>query len=209
MKRILTVLLAIACFYGCEKTPLDNNKPADDTFESHIKQLYGDYTLSDIQWPGLNVNMNYDDTGNWNLLHEFKNKVGYYEPDYVAHVGDGIIYEKEESYAEFAAAFNVTIPYPNYILSDGKWLCKGISSFKMTIRATEKTFRLYKNCCWIYPGHVDHEDLFLANIKDFSIYVESFNDKTFKVGVHCILPSEHADGTQKLNENILYYTFVR
>ena len=79
----------------------------------------------------------------------------------------------------------------------------------MTIRATEKTFRLFKNCCCIYPGLVDHEDLFLANIKDFSLYVESFDDKTFKVGVHCTLPSEHTDGTQELNENILYYTFVR
>ena len=103
----------------------------------------------------------------------------------------------------------MTIPYPSFILSDGKWLCKSINSFKMTIRATEKTIKLKENCCWFYPGYANHEDLFMANIKDISIYIESFDDDCFKVGVHCTLPTEHTDDTQTLNDNYLYYTFVR
>lgn len=203
MKRILTIVAAIACICSCEKhTP-------SDTFESNIQNLYGDYKLSDIHWHGLPVNLNYDETGYWSLLHEFQNKIGYYEPDYVASVGDAIIFSKEETWAEPTTAFNVSIPYPKFIMSDGKWLCTDIRTLKLTLRATEKTFKLMENSCFIYPGYAEPEDLFLANIEDISVYVESFDDTFFKIGVHCTLPNDKADGTQKLDENYLYYTFYR
>ena len=206
MRRFLIIMVAIVSLYGCE-----THMPSADknTFESNIHQLYGNYTLADIHWPGLPVDLNYDNTGYWDLMYEFQNKDGYYEPDYVANVSDVIVFTREESNAEFAAAFNVTIPYPSFILSDGKWLCKSIRSFQMTIRAAEKTFKLKENCCWLYPGYANHEDLFMANIKDISIFVESFDDDCLKVGIHCTLPTEHTDGTQTLNDNYLYYTFVR
>lgn len=203
MKRILIIVVAAVCLWGCEKAI-----PAD-TFESNIQKLHGNYVLSDIQWPGLPVNLNYDDQGYWELLYEFKNKVGYYEPDYVADVSDGITFSKDELWAETATAFNVTIPYPKFILHEGRWLCTDIRCFKLTIRATEGTFRLMKNCCMIYPGQVDHDDLFLANIKDISLYVESFDDDFFKIGVHCTMPCEQVGGVQELNDNYLYYTFAR
>lgn len=203
MKRFLTILAAVVCLSGCEK-PI----PAD-TFESNIQKLHGNYMLSDIHWPGLPVNLNYDDTGYWALLKEFQNKVGYYEPDYVANVGDGITFSEDKSWAETATAFNMTIPYPHFVLHDDKWLCTDIRSFRLTIRATEKTFKLMENCCWIYPGHVEQEDLFLADIKDISVYVESFDADCFKIGVHCSMPHDKADGTQELNDNYMYYTFAR
>ena len=203
MKRFLAIVVASVCLWGCEKAD------TVETFESNMQKLYGDYALSDIHWPGLPVNLNYDDTGYWNLLHEFQNKVGYYEPDYVANVSDGIIYNREETWAEPAAAFNVTIPYPHFILHEGKWLCTDIRNFKLTIRATEDTFKLMENSCWVYPGHVEQEDAFIANIKSISLYVESFDDDCFKIGVHCTLPNEYSDDNQQLNDNYLYYTFVR
>ena len=46
--------------------------------------------ISDIHWPGLSVDINYDDTGYWDLMCEFQNKDGYYEHDYVANISDGI-----------------------------------------------------------------------------------------------------------------------
>ena len=203
MKRILTIMMSLVCLWGCEKSSTVN------TFESNVQKLYGNYMLSDIHWNGRPVNLNYDDTGYWDLLNEFQNKIGYFEPDYVADVSDGIIFSKEESWAEPAVAFNVTIPYPNFILYEDKWLCTDIRSFKLTVRGTEETFKLMENSCWIYPGHVEQEDLFLAGIKSISVYVESFDDDCFKIGSHCTLPNDKADGSQKLNDNYLYYTFAR
>lgn len=202
-KFIFTILAAIVCLCSCQKI-----NPSD-TFESNISKLHGDYELSDIHWSGLPVNLNYDDNGYWSMLHEFQNKIGYYEPDYVATVGDAIIFSKEESWAEPAAAFNVSIPYPKFVLSEGKWLCTDIRTIKLTVRATERTFKLMENSCFIYPGYAEPEDPFLANIEDISIYVESYEANSFKIGVHCTLPNDKADGTQQLNENYLYYTFER
>lgn len=204
MRRIfIFVWAALICLCSCDKEVIT------PTFESDIQKLYGDYTLSDIHWPGLAVDLNADGTGYWSLLYEFQNKVGYYEPDYTANVTDGIIFSSDEPWAEPTAAFNVTLPYPHYIISEGKWLCTDIRNIKVTLRATEATFNLVSNCCWIYPGYTDQDDLFLINIQDISLYVEALDDKSFKVGIHCTLPHDRADGSQTLNENYLYYTFSK
>lgn len=204
MRRIfIFVWTAALCLCSCDKEVIT------PTFESDIQKLYGDYTLSDIHWPGLAVDLNADGTGYWSLLYEFQNKVGYYEPDYTANVTDGIIFSSDEPWAEPTAAFNVTLPYPHYIISEGKWLCTDIRNIKVTLRATEATFNLASNCCWIYPGYTDQDDVFLLNIQDISLYVEALDDKSFKVGINCTLPHDRADGSQTLNENYLYYTFSK
>lgn len=204
MRRIfIFVWTAALCLCSCDKEVIT------PTFESDIQQLYGDYNLSDIHWPGLAVDLNADGTGYWSLLYEFQNKVGYYEPYYTANVTDGIIFSSDEPWAEPTAAFNVTIPYPHYIISEGKWLCTDIRKIKVTLRATEATFNLASNCCWIYPRYTDQDDVFLLNIQDISLYVEALDDKSFKVGIHCTLPHDYTDGTQKLDENYLYYTFSK
>lgn len=204
MRRIfIFVWTAALCLCSCDKEVIT------PTFESDIQQLYGDYNLSDIHWPGLAVDLNADGTGYWSLLYEFQNKVGYYEPDYTANVTDGIIFSSDEPWAEPTAAFNVTLPYPHYIISEGKWLCTDIRNIKVTLRATEATFNLASNCCWIYPGYTDQDDVLLLNIQDISLYVEALDDKSFKVGIHCTLPHDYTDGTQKLDDNYLYYTFSK
>lgn len=204
MRRIfIFVWAALICLCSCDKEVIT------PTFESDIQKLYGDYTLSDIHWPGLAVDLNADGTGYWSLLYEFQNKVGYYEPDYTANVTDGIIFSSDEPWAEPTAAFNVTLPYPHYIISEGKWLCTDIRNIKVTLRSTEATFNLASNCCWIYPGYTDQDDVFLLNIQDISLYVEALDDKSFKVCIHCTLPHDRADGSQTLNENYLYYTFSK
>ena len=204
MRRIfIFIWAAVICLCSCDKETFS------PTFESDIQKLYGDYTLADIHWPGVAVDLNYDGTGYWSLLHEFQSKVGYYEPDYTANVADGIIFSSDDPWAEPTAAFNVTLPYPHYVMSDGKWICTDIRSIKITLRATEDTFKLGSNSCWIVPGYTDHDDLFLANIQDISLYVESLDATSFKVGINCTLPHDYADGTQKLDDNYLYYTFSR
>lgn len=204
MKRALMIIAAVACFCACTE-----KEPAAETFETSIMKLYGNYHLSDIHWPGLPVNLNKDEYAYWALLNEFKNMPGYYEPDYIATVGEGIIYKAEEEWAEYAAGFNVTIPYPMYDIVDGKWVCSEISTIRMTIRATEETFKVNENCCWTYPGQEGSKDPFLQNITNFSLYVESMDDDSFQIGILCVLPYDDSNGFQKREDNYLYYTFTR
>lgn len=174
------MIAAVACICACDKP-----EAPVETFETNIQKLYGNYQLSDIHWPGLPVDLNDDEYAYWDLLHEFKNKAGYYEPDYVA------------------------LPYPKYEVSEGKWKCTEISTIKISIRATEDTFMLQENSCWTIPGYNASDNPFLYNIVDFSLFVDSFDDNSFKIGVHCLLPYDDANGNQTLNGNYLYYTFTR
>ena len=112
MKRILTILAAFACLCSCETLDYTG------TFETDVQKLYDDYTLTDIHWSGLAVNLNQDNYGFWALFNEFKNKIGYYEPDYTATVNNGIIYNSDKEWAEYAAAFHVVLPYPHHVVSD-------------------------------------------------------------------------------------------
>lgn len=203
MKRILTILAAFACLCSCET--LDHT----GTFETDVQKLYDDYTLTDIHWSGLAVNLNQDNYGFWALFNEFKNKIGYYEPDYTATVNNGIIYNSDMEWAEYAAAFHVVLPYPHHVVSDGKWICDEIRNIRLTIRATEDDFQLYQNCCHIIPGYGGKEDVFLAGIQDISLYIESYDARSFKVGLHCTLPYNESNGAQRLNTDYLYYTFTR
>lgn len=198
------MIAAIACICSCDSTEENSEK-----FERDMMKLYGDYRLTDIHWPGLPVDLNDDEYAYWDLFHEFRNKAGYYEPDYVATVGEGIIYSADKEWAEYTAGFNVTLPYPKYTIADGKWRCSGISTIKMTIRATEDTFRLHENCCWTYPGISGIDDPFLASITDYSLYIESLDRNSFMIGVHCTLPYDDPNGNQTLDDNYLYYTFTR
>ena len=95
------------------------------------------------------------------------------------------------------------------MISERKWICTDIRSIKVTLRATEDIFELESNCCWNYPGYTDREDVFLIDIQDISLYVESLDDRSFKVGIHCTMPHNSPEGSQKLDDNYLYYTFSR
>ena len=163
-------------------------KEIADTFEANIRKLHGDYRLTDIHWPGLAVDLNHDGIGHWALLYEFQNKIGYYEPDYTASVSDGMVFSHDETWARPATAFNLTIPCPRYIVSEGKWVCSGIHGIQVTLRADVDSFSLQSNCSRIFPA---------------------YDAASFRIGVHCTLPYDRPDGTQELNENYLYYEYSR
>ncbi len=206
MKHTLTVAMLLCCLLSMISCKTEK---ATNTFDESIHKLYGEYILSDIHWHGLPVNLDNDNTGNWELLYEFQHKLGYFEPDYTAYVAEGMVFDEGKSWAKATTAFNVTIPYPHYIHCNGMWTCTGIRSINVTLRATEDNFCLGKNCCYLSIRYDDKDDVFLANIQDFSLVVNTYDDSVFKVGVHCSFPYNEQDGTQILNENFLYYTFSK
>lgn len=204
MKKVLRFLLSICLILSTTSCEIENPDKEDS-----IQSLWGSYKLTSIRWPGLPVDLNDDDISSWDLLKELQNKLGYYEPDYMAIVKDGITISPAKEWAENATAFNITIPYPYFVVdNDGKWVCTQTCKLSFSLRATEETFVLNSNCCQVYPGFNDSTDLFLSKVKEISLFVESFNDHKFEIGIHCTLPC-NSSGEQNLNENYLYYEFTK
>lgn len=204
IKKEILIFIALICgytlFVSCEK--------ATNEESTVLQKLYGDYILSDIHWPGLAVDLNNDGTGYWELLYEFQNKIGYYEPDYVAKVGEGIVFSEDKPWAKHTTAFNVTLPCPFFVNRDGIWICTSIRSINVTLRATDSDVLSKTNCCFIYPEYDDSNDVFLAGIQDVSLVIDATDATSFQVGLHCSLPSE-VTGKQTINENYLYYTYSK
>lgn len=199
MKRsILILIAAVLSAVACEKP----NKDSD------IYNLYGNYKLSNIHWSGQAVNLNQDGLSYWDLLYEFKDILGYCEQSYVATVDDAMKLSEEDSFSGAETAFSAILPYPKFVVSEGKWVCTQISSIGVTLRGDKENFMLNGNTCFLYPKNFDGEDLFLANVKEISLFVESFDAKSFSIAVKCTLPSDQL-GEQQLNENYIYYKFTR
>lgn len=204
IKKAVITIFSFVCLFCLTSCEIENIA----SVEPNIQMLYGDYTLSDVHWSGLSVDLNNDGTGHWDLLYEFQNKIGYYEPDYVAVVNDGIIYSYTEQYAKNATAFNISIPYPCIIEEDGDWKCTGIHTLKYSIRATKDSFHLVSNCCKTCPGFNDPNDLFLSNIQEISLVVKSYDSNTFQVGLYCKLPCVFGN-KNVVDDNYLYYEFIK
>lgn len=200
MKIIFKIAIPAVCLFfamSCEKI---------DTPESDIHMLYGDYSLSNVRWYGQPIDLNNDGIGHNNLLSEFQNKIGYYEPEYNAIVTDSAKSIDEDP--ESATAFNVSIPYPYFVVVEGEWKCIEIRTFKITLRAHKGNFYLHSNCCQTYPGFNDPSDIFLSCVKEISLVVDSYDDQLFNVGLHCIMPN-NCGTEQELLDNYLYYEYTK
>ena len=79
MKKFLYILLTFSLMPLC--TSCD-----DDSELTEEKNLTGHYTLTEIHWTGLSVNLNRDNSASWDMIYEYKDQIGYYEPDYVLEV---------------------------------------------------------------------------------------------------------------------------
>ena len=77
MKQILIILTAVVCLMSCS----EKENPSPGTFESLVEEMCGDYVLTGIHWYGTPIDLNGDGTGYNDLVREFCNFNGYYEPN--------------------------------------------------------------------------------------------------------------------------------
>lgn len=203
MKKISAIALSfclLATFASCEEEEEENKITGVDN-------LFGDYSMTDIHWSGLAVDINRDKIGRWELIDEFKKQFGYYEPSYIAHIEQ----EESEYSNDKEVKFNFVVPYPHYyISSEGEWICSCIKELKMTLRTSSKyvdqnTLSAIQN--FKIQEDIDNDDPFLANITEMGAMVIDFEKRIFKVRIHCKLP-HYSGEQQELSESYLYYTFV-
>lgn len=197
LKLSLLLLFSLA-------TACDNREP-EVYEEPSIQMLYGNYRLTKIHWTGYPVELNYDKTTYHVIQREMEEKIGYYEPNYIADVAKGESYEDEDY-----TVFNVTLPYPYYFYSEDRWYCSCIRDFQMSLTGDNKFFELGGLNCPAYPNYLQSNDLFLAGIANVGVVVEAFEDESFDVRLHCVLPYDNPyNNEQSLNYGYLYYTFTK
>lgn len=200
MKRFFFVSLATAmCLIGCDKV-----SPVNGRFEKNMQKLFGDYELVEVSSPGV-PDLNNDFIGHSDLLYEFQNNLGYFEPDYTACVCDGIYYPSGQK-GKSAVAFNVTLPYPYYVVKNGEWICTCIKKINFTIRADEDSFYPGVTCCKASPTYDDPDDVFLSRVREIGLNVQSYDARSFQIVLRCTMP---VIDRHELQENYIYYDFLR
>ena len=116
-------------------------------------------------------------------------------PNYIANVAKGESYEDEDY-----TVFNVTLPYPYFFYSEDRWYCSCIRDFQMSLTGDNKFFELGGLNCPAYPNYLQSNDLFLAGIANVGVVVEAFEDESFDVRLHCVLPYDNPyNNEQSLN----------
>lgn len=204
MKRILYCflgLLSIAAVLGCKK---EENLRA---YEVNARKLYGEYRLESIHWAGMSVDLGNYTGGKWDLLEDFRKKVGYCEDDYGAIVKAG---SEMSSYGNVLIRqvwLNISVPLPYYSVVDGKWHCSRIREMKLPLRTPIEYVTLYSPMGYTNPKFNDPNDVFLSGIDAFSAVVSSFDDGSFEFRMHCIFPHNEPNG-QQLNDDYLSFKFV-
>lgn len=194
------LLAFVLSFCACGKIDLDPQ-------EANVRKLYGSYNLSEVHWSGLSVDVDSDGIGRWDLLEdEFKPMFGYFSEDYRADV-KGIVVGDGES-AEPAVEFNAAIPYPYYVISDGKWFCSRIKKLKVSLNAETRHVSVFSSLGYVNPKINDPYDIFLSGIDAMCVTVSSFDDGSFELRLHCTLPHGLAD-EQELDGDYLSYTFKK
>ncbi|MCQ2116130.1 MAG: hypothetical protein MJZ07_08010 [Bacteroidales bacterium] len=204
MNKVISLLVVAVCFLGC--VPREDVAPSHQVQESDFarqaRNLYGDYKLINVLWTGCQTDLNGDGVYGWNLLDEMKDKIGYWEPNHLSNVCEGEIVQSYEPWSRYALSFNLTLPYPYLVERDGgEVVCSSVGYFKKTLRVED--LRVKQNGARATIGYYDSSNIFLNGLKWLEVYVDSFDDDSFKIIAQCSLPCDELG----LQESSIVYTF--
>ena len=152
----------------------------------------------------MSVDFNGDNTGRWDLLGEYNNMVGYYEPFHTAKVSVANAIGSEESGS--TVAFNVSIPYPWFIEEDGHYTVTSVKYLHQTFRVNNP--QPHTSNGYIKYDKDNQSDIFLANLDNMSVTFDSYKDGKFTVRLYCTLPCVPAGG-EKLSTNYMLLEYQK
>lgn len=196
MKKLFISLVAAVCLCACEKSPVLE--------ESTVSKMYGEYKLANIHWSGLPVDFNGDGTGRWDLLSEYNNMVGYYEPYHIGKVSVANAIASDQG--DSKVAFNVSIPYPWFIEENGNYTVTSVRYLHQTFRVNNPQPRTSNG--YIKYDNDNPYDLFLSNLDNMSVSFDSYKDGKFTVRIYCSLPCVPAGG-EKLSTNYMLLEYQK
>lgn len=196
MKRILSIMAAIVCLWGCGKDSLTD-------FESEADRYIGTYELADMHWEGSAIDLNNDGRGYWALLQEYIHIIGYYEPNHYATIEMAKTISPE--YNVPAIAVNVRLPFPEYVYEDGRYHAEGLQYIPMTIRVENLNDKY--DIGRIQINIYDESDVELGDI--YELCIEEMTEKGFNVSMRCTLLHEDANEVQTFDTDYLNFTYTR
>lgn len=185
---------------ACQKTPVE-----DKSFDP---DLAGEYELTDVFWPGPQIDVDGDNKAGWHLLTEFRNLLNYYEPDYVATV---YLKADAEQPSERGGEwfFSFALPFPDFTFDEeqNKYYCPWVGCMKYTIR--KKQIIPSEHCIGnIHPNIEKADNWFLSGVQDIALFVDDWDGNMLKVRVRCSLPCA-IPFQQEVHTNTLVYEFKK
>ena len=198
MKRILTILAAAACLMSCS----EKDNPTPGTFDALMDEMGGEYVLTCIHWSGTPIDLNGDGTGYNNLVSEFCNFNGYYEPNHIAEISESEITGKND---DKVFGVSVMLPYPDIKTSEDKSFVASIEYLPLTIRATYigGESRVAIQYGPISFEHLPDDYTFLKSISE--IMITDFENGELTVRIRCSL----TDSKQELKTDYIHYYYKR
>lgn len=187
-------LSALVLVTGCNKSIVDPDANA------YLSKYCGQYELARVHWEGAAKDLNADGTGTWSLLDEYRQILGYWQPDMTATVETASTadsYGKETTWL----AFNVILPYPEYSEAQTGYAVKGIGCLRESILLDAEILETPWHHV-LNPDSSGSIDPFLSRIEEMTI-TELSEDK-FTVRLHCWL-YDPGDGTEEVDYMLFEY----
>ncbi len=148
-KFIIPAIVGMMFCMGCGKDNGGASMPQDAT----VQNLEGEYELRRVLWSGTLVDLDEDGTATNELLNEFQNIIGYWEPS-----NRSSITIREES----AINVNARLPYPDYRSADGKYVVSRLNYLPVSILITDPEHPYYDTIDF----NSDNPDLFLSSLEE-------------------------------------------
>ena len=198
MKRTLTLITTAAILMGCS----EKASPTPGTYEALVEEMCGDYMLTGIHWSGTPIDLNGDGTGYNDLVREFCNFNGYYEPNHIAEIAESEITGKND---DKVFGVSVMLPYPDIKTSEGKSFVASIEYLPLTIRATYigGESRVATQYGPISFEHLPDDYTFLKSISE--IMITDFENGELTVRIRCSL----IDSKQEVKTDYIHYNYRR
>ena len=198
MKRILTILVAAACLMSCS----EKDNPTPGSFDALMDEMGGEYVLTGIHWSGTPIDLNGDGTGYNDLVREFCNFNGYYEPNHIAEIAESEITGKND---DKVFGVSVMLPYPDIKTSEDKSFVASIEYLPLTIRATYigGESRVATQYGPISFEHLPDDYTFLKSISE--IMITDFENGELTVRIRCSL----TDSKQEVKTDYIHYYYKR
>lgn len=184
--HLVFLLPALVLMTGCSKY-IEDPDPS-------LSKYCGQYELVSVHWEGTAKDLNADGTGTNSLLGEYRQILGYWQPDMVATVETSLSadsYEKDKP----GLAFNVMLPYPEYSPSQTGYAVRGIGCLKESILLKSDILETPWHHV-LHPYGPGNTDPFLSGIEEMAI--SDLSEDEFTVRLRCWL-YDPGDGTEEVD----------